>query len=325
MMASYLVRLFCLCLAVFFLIHSVAGLGVALGGPAAIRAARRMRPRLAERFLLMLRLLPATLALFVVAGVCVPSYLWLEPEISAEEVGAGCLTAAILAAALCTISTARGVRAAVRSARHVRSCERLGQRSTLDGSSEPVWILDSPAPLFALVGVFAPRVAISSPVMNALSAGPLAAALRHEEAHRVSRDNLKRLLLLLAPGLLPGLRGFDVLERNWARFTEWAADDEAVAGDAHLSLFLAAALVQVARMGGVPAPSPLSASFLEDSRALSARVDRLLKPAASTPIRTANYAAMAAGVALAAAGCAATMLHPATLEWAHRMIERLIH
>jgi len=93
MMASYLVRLFCLCLAVFFLIHSVAGLAVALSVPRAIRAARRMRPRGAERFLLMLRLLPAALALLVVAGVCVPSYLWLEPEISAEEVGAGCLTA----------------------------------------------------------------------------------------------------------------------------------------------------------------------------------------------------------------------------------------
>ena len=104
--------------------------------------------------------------------------------------------------------------------------------------------------------------------MNALPAGPLAAALRHEEAHRVSRDNLKRLLLLLAPGLLPGFHGFDVLERNWARFTEWAADDEAVAGDAHLSLYLAAALVRVARMGGAPAPSPLSASFLGDSREL---------------------------------------------------------
>ena len=89
MMAPYLVRLFCLCLAVFFLIHSVAGVAVALSGPAAIRAARRMRPRLAEKFLLVLRLLPAAFALFVVAGICVPSYLWLEPEISAEEVGAG--------------------------------------------------------------------------------------------------------------------------------------------------------------------------------------------------------------------------------------------
>jgi hypothetical protein len=92
-----------------------------------------------------------------------------------------------------------------------------------------------------------------------------------------------------------------------------------------MSLCLAAALVRVARMGGAPAPWPLSASFLGDSRELSERVDRLLSPAPSAPIRTANSAVRAAGVALAAAGCAATMLHPATLESAHRIIERLIH
>ena len=324
MMASYLVRLVCLCLAVFFLIHCVAGLAVALSGPAAIRAARRMRARLAERFLLMLRLLPAALALFVVAGICVPSYLWLEPEISAEEVGAGCLTVAILGAALWTFSTARGVRATVRSARHARSCQRVARCSTLAGSSQPVWILDAPAPLFALVGVFRSRVAISSPVMNVLPAGPLAAALRHEEAHRVSRDNLKRLLLLLTPGLLPGFHGFGAIERNWARFSEWAADDEAVGGDADLSLYLAAALVRIARMGGAPAPSPLATSFLGDTSELSARVDRLLSPAPAAPARTRSSSVTVAGVVLAA-GCAAIMLHPATLEAAHQIIERLIH
>jgi Zn-dependent protease with chaperone function len=325
MMASYLVRLFCLCLAVFFLIHSVAGLAVALGGAAAIRAAQRMRPRLAERFLLMLRLLPAALALFVVAGICVPSYLWLEPEISAEEVGAGCLTAALLAAALCTISTARGVRAMVRSARHARTCQRLARCSILAGSSHPVWILDAPAPLFALVGVFRSRVAISNPVMSMLPAGPLAAALRHEEAHRISRDNLKRLLLALAPDMLPGFHGFGAIERNWARFTEWAADDEAVGGDAHLSLYLAAALVHIARLGGAPAPSPLATSFLADTRELSARVDRLLSPAPAAPARTRSSTVTLAGVVLAGVGCAAIILNPATLESAHRIIERLIH
>src|SRR5450759_5935048 len=103
MMAPYLLRLLCLCLAAFFVIHSVVGLVVAAGGPAAVRAARRMRPRSAGRFLLALRLLPAALAVFVVAGICVPSYLWLESESGVEEVGAGCLAAAILAAALWTL------------------------------------------------------------------------------------------------------------------------------------------------------------------------------------------------------------------------------
>jgi Zn-dependent protease with chaperone function len=323
MMAPYLLRLVCLCLAVFFVIHCVVGLVVALSGPAAVRGARRMRPRLAGSFLLALRLLPAALALFVVAGLCVPSYLWLEPETNAEEVGAGCLAAAILAAVLWTISTVRGVRAAARSARHARGCKRLGRLSTLPGSRLPVWSLDAPAPLLALVGVFRSRVVISSPVMSALSAGQLAAALRHEEAHRVSRDNLKRLLLLLAPGLLPGFHGFDAIERGWSRFTEWAADDDAVAGDSRLSLSLAAALVRIARMGRT-APAPLTASFLGDSREISARVDRLLSPAPAAPMQPRNSAVMAVGLALAA-GCAACMLHPATLESAHRLIEQLIH
>ena len=146
MMAPYLLRLLCLCLAAFFVIHSVVGLLVALTGPAAVRAARRMRPRLAGRFLLALRLLPAALALFVVAGLCVPSYLWLEPEINAEEVGAACLAAAVLAAALGTISTTRGIRAVLRSARHARDCARLGRLATLPGSPMPVCILDAPAP-----------------------------------------------------------------------------------------------------------------------------------------------------------------------------------
>src|ERR1017187_5089561 len=109
MMVPYWLRLLCLCLAAFFVVHSVVG---AAGGGAAGRAARRMRPRLAGRFLLALRLLPAALGLFVVAALCVPSYLWLEPEPTAEELGAGCLAAAILAAALWTVPTARGVHAA---------------------------------------------------------------------------------------------------------------------------------------------------------------------------------------------------------------------
>jgi Zn-dependent protease with chaperone function len=322
MMAPYLLRLLCLCLAAFFVIHFVVGMVVATGGPAAVRFARRMRPRLAGRFLLALRLLPAALALFVVAGLCVPSYLWLEPETGAEAVGAGCLAAAVLAAAVWTLSTARGLRAAARSARHVRGCERLSRLSSLPGSLLPVWILDAPAPVLALVGVFGSRVVVSSPVKSALSADQLAAALRHEEAHRVSHDNLKRLVLLLAPGLLPGFHGFDAVERGWARFTEWAADDDAVAGDARLSLCLAAALVRIARMGATPA-APLTTSFLGDSREISARVGRLLGPPPAAPMQRRNSAAMAAGLVLAA-GCSACMLHPATLASAHRLLEQLI-
>jgi len=323
MMAPYLPRLLCLCLAAFFVIHLVAGLAVAASGSAAVRAAGRMRPRSAGRCLLAVRLLPAALALFVVAGLCVPSYLWLEPATGAEEVGAVCLTAALVAAALWTVAAARAVRAVVLSARHVRGCERLCRLSALPGSRLPVRILDTRAPILALVGIFRSKVLVSRPLMTALPPGQLAAALRHEEAHRVSRDNLKRLLLLLAPGLLPGFHGFGAIERGWARFTEWAADDDAVSGDARRSLALAAALVRLARMGGTVSPSPLSASFIGDSREIAARVERLLSPL-NAHARPRNTAALALGAALAA-GCAAAMLHPATLASAHQIFEQLIH
>jgi hypothetical protein len=319
----YVPRLLCLCLAAYFVIHCTVGVLVSVLGEAAVRAARRMRPRSAGRFLLTLRLLPSVLALAVVAGLCVPSYLWLEPESGLEEVGAGCLAAAILAAAMWTVSIARGARAALRSARHTRESGSVSRRSNLPGSHLPVWIVDAPAPLVALVGVFAPRLLISRAVSSALPAAQLAAALRHEEAHHDSRDNLKRLLILLTPGLFPGLHGFGPIERGWARFTEWAADDDAVGDDAHQSLSLAAALVRVARMGAAPPVSPLCTSFLGDGSEIGARVDRLLSPRPAPPVRR-RYAAAVAGAALAT-GCAAGMLHPATLASAHCILELLIH
>ena len=326
MIVPYLLRLFCLCLAAFFVVHSVVGLAVGAAGSAAVRAAGHMRPRAAGRFLLTLRLLPAALALFVVIGLCVPSYLWLEPETNTEELGSGCLAAAFLAAGLWTMSAVRVARAAVQSARHGRGFRRLRRSTSRSNSRLPIWILDTPAPLLALVGVLRSRIVVSRPVMHALSAGQLAAALRHEEAHQASHDNLKRLLLLLAPGLLPGVRGFHAIERGWARFTEWAADDDAVAGNPHLSVSLASALVRIARMGGVPLPSPLATSFLADSSEISVRGNRLLNPLPAPPVRR-NSAAMAIRAALAAltVGCTVSMLHPATLESAHRIIEQLIH
>src|SRR5207245_1096054 len=94
---------------------------------------------------------------------------------------------------------------------------------------------------------------------------------------------LKHLAMLLAPEALPFFRGFGALERGWARFTEWAADDRAVAGDSRRSLSLAAALVRVTRIGGITHPTPLVAPIVSplmaDSNDLSKRVERLLRPA----------------------------------------------
>jgi beta-lactamase regulating signal transducer with metallopeptidase domain len=201
----------------------------------------------------------------------------------------------------------------------------VGHRTCLGSESLPAWVVKGSAPFLVLAGIVHPRLVVSSNVVAALPAEQLAVALRHEHAHRMSRDNFKRLLVLLAPDILPFWRGFDGLERGWSRFTEWAADDQAVAGDSGRSLLLAAALVRVARLGACPQTAPLVISLLADNADLAARVDRLL---AGTPgeadERGLPVPALGAGVA--ACTCLLfALLQPATLRSVHELLEHLTH
>ena len=322
MTAPYLLRLLCISLASFFLVHLALGLLVSLAAPAAVRVADRMRARQAERFLLALRLLPAGAALATVAGLCVPSYLLLEPAATSEEVGLSCLGAALLCLACWGFALARSWRATSRSLGYIRYCRMVGRRTRLGAEGSPAWVVDGPAPFLALAGIVRPRLMVSSDVVAALSAEQLAVALRHEQAHQMSRDNLKRLLVLLAPDVLPFWRAFDILERGWARFTEWAADDDAVGGDASRSVSLAAALVRVARLGACPQTAPLVTSLLADNDDLAARVERLLR---ESPGKAAERGRplLAWGTTLAAVGLFAGMLQPATMYSVHRLLEHL--
>jgi Zn-dependent protease with chaperone function len=325
MTLPYLLRLLCLCLASFFLLHLALALAVSCFAPAAIRLAAGFRPRLAARFLLLLRLFPAGFAAFLVAGLCAPSYLVLEPEATAEHVGWACLGAAALGAAICTLSIARGLRATVRSAMYIRQCKLRGAEMSAPGESLSLLLVEGSAPFLGLAGLFRPRLLISRPVMSALSPDQLAAALLHERAHGMSRDNLKRLAILLAPGILPVWSGFAALEAAWARFAEWAADDRAVAANGRRSLSLAAALVRVARLGPAPQVSALMTSLLADGRDLSMRVERLL---VATPPGEATEPGRPGLVAFAAVAPLATLmailLQPASLNTAHRALEYLV-
>jgi Zn-dependent protease with chaperone function len=325
MTGSYLFRLLCLCLASFFLVHLALAAALSLLAPAAIRLSERFRPQPAARLLLLLRLAPAGFSLLMVAGLLAPSYLWLEPRSTVEPIGWVCLAAAALGAAVWSLSIARALRAAGRSLHHIRHCLRTARKTYLRGETAPVWLMEDPAPLVMLTGVLRSRLVISRRVVSALSVDQLAAVLRHERAHSRSRDNFKRLLVLLAPGMLPFFRGFSRLEHSWARVAEWAADDFAVAGDSHRSLTLAAALVRVARLGAAPAPPVLVTSLMPNGVDLSARVDRLLHfvPPAAKPGRVARLLSSGSGVLLAVS-VIALMVQPVTLHAAHEFLEELI-
>jgi Zn-dependent protease with chaperone function len=260
----------------------------------------------------VLRLLPAAGAAFIVVAVCLPSYLWLEPEAPTERVGFGCLSVALLGTAMWSISIARGLRAAAGSRRFLRNCQRAGRPTRLPGEHTDVWIVDSTAPLLALGGIVRPRLIISRGVASALSAEQLAAALRHERAHWTARDNLKRLCILLTPSILPFAGGSRTLERGWRKFAERAADDRAVSGSAHRSVALAAALVRVARM----------TADAGDTDALAERVDRLLREAPPSPAPQPMLAL--SGILLIAASLAVAILQPAALYSVHVALEHLV-
>jgi len=288
-------------------LHAVFALAASAVTPLAIGRAERMRAQAGARLLLVLRLLPAGLAAAVVAAVCAPSYLWLEPGASKEEVGLVFLAVALAGGGLWVAGLARAMRAAVRSTRWLRDCPRL---------------IESEAPVLMLAGVLRPRLVVSRGVVGALAPEQLAVALRHEWAHRIAHDNLKRLLFLALPDVLPGVHGLKSIDRAWARLAEWAADDRAVGADSQRSLSLAAALVRVARMG-MPAQhaAALATSLMADGHDLEVRVDRLLHPASPSEASRA-WLACSAGCGLAFTAAA---MHPATLRAAHSLMELLVH
>jgi hypothetical protein len=326
MILPYLLRLLCLCLASFFVLNVVAGLLVCISSKSAIRFAASRTPMRAARLLVGLRLLPFALAVLFVLGLCVPSYLWLEPTATSERVGLMCGLLGLLGAATWLNSLARTAQSFFASLRHNRLCRFAGQEARLPGESSPVVLVENEAPLLAMSGLFRPRLLISRRVLQNLSAAELGAALAHEHAHRTSRDNLKRLFIQLAPDILPFLHPLRTLERTWSQFAEWAADDQATEGDSGRAVALAAALVQVARMGRGPRLPFLSTSLLASDRDLSARVDRLLEklPVIATPTAQTPPALRTAGVLLV--GCMAALLAtPATLVVVHELLELLLH
>jgi Zn-dependent protease with chaperone function len=325
MILPYYLRLLCLCFATFFVVHAAIWLVIRSVAPAALRLAGTMRPRLSSRILFTLRMAPSALTLFIVIGFCVPSYIWLEPDIAIERVGAACLLAAWLGAAAWVASVLRGLAGVVRTVRYVQTCRRLGAETIVGGDSPEALVVPEGAAVMAVAGVWRPRLVVSQLVMDALSLEQREAAFRHEAAHRVSRDNLKRLLFALSPDILPLVSGLSLLEQGWAKFTEWAADDEAVSGDQERALSLASALVRVAKLGVRPAPAYLLSSLVNDVRDLETRVDRLLRePAyAEKPLRP--LAAFTRNAVLVLCGVTATMLlWPESLGSIHRLLERLV-
>jgi beta-lactamase regulating signal transducer with metallopeptidase domain len=289
MTTSYFVRLVLLMSAVSFLLRVALEAAVSVIAGRAIARAEALSAELGARLLLTLRLLPSAAALVFVAVFCVPSYLRFEPPSASEEVGAACVIAAMCGILMAGYAMFRAARA-LRASRKYQIAEGI-----------------------ALAGIVRPRLLISERARRELSDEQLDAALAHEQAHRRSMDNLKRLLILLAPALLPASRA---VEKAWVRCAEHAADDRAVNGDPGRAVALAEALVAVARMQ-TKAPA-LIATLIDAEDDLTSRVERLLAPRTTIAPRSQAWLWSVPAAALALA------MMPGTMHAVHTLLERLL-
>ena len=278
-------------------------------GSAAQRAAR-----LAD-----LRLLPTAIAC-VGGAIVAAAFVWFEPRWDGENIGTAVPLAAAFAALLLVTAGWRAFRLVQATRRTTLMWRRQAQHVTLAGISAPAMVVDSAFPVVTVVGLRRPRLVIARSVLESCSEEELQAILAHEQGHIDRHDNLRRLLLSIAPDVLNWLPVSAKMFAAWCDAAEEAADDDAARTGPDGRVRLAAALVKVARLApaaGVQTPMPASALYRGES--LERRVRRLLE----TRHREASSFLPAWSARVALAVLAVTSL--TVLESVHALVEGLIH
>jgi hypothetical protein len=258
MSASYIARLLVQVLTSAFLVQLLISILVCAVASPVVRFAERLRPVTGARLLFVLRLSPLLSASYVAFALTVPSYLRLESDNQSERVGVCGAVLAIAALSILFSSCFRALRAVRQSSRFARTVKQQNH------------------PCVAVSGLLNPRLLMSQAAVDVFAPEELDVVLRHEAAHARSRDNLRRLILLMLPDALPYVNPLASLDRAYKRVIEWAADDFAIANDTRKAICLANALIAFARTRGRASACVLVTSLVDDEVDLARRVQRLL-------------------------------------------------
>jgi len=305
-------------LAVFMLLYVSLSLAVSRGWNLIRRWFQPRSARSSADLLFILRVLPLALSSLVTLGFTLPSFLLLEPRSTNEAVGRAPLALGFCCLILIGVGVARASMAQLRASRALvkwlDGSMLMGSQITESGEAVPIFRTGNDAPSLSVAGVCAPKVLVSEAAVAMLNPAELRTALRHEIAHALRYDNLKKLVFRFS--VFPAMAG---LEHAWSEETEMAADDAAVScfNDA---LDLAAALIKVSRLGAMESSGELTMALLHSSTALRVRVQRLVtwkkkrKPQTHRRWLYAIPAAAAVVVVAATYGSVLNQMHAVT-EW----------
>ncbi len=231
-----------------------------------------------------LRVLPAALGLSGAIFLLAPAYIKLEPRATPERVSLKLALIALAAAGGIGLALIRGFAAWSATARLRQDWLAHGERVSLAGVVIPVYRINHPFPVIAIVGILRPRLFIGHRVFESLTPDEISAAVEHEHGHLLAHDNLKRGLLRFCHDALLMIPSGRVLDRAWAEDSESAADEHAAQIGRHVALDLASALVKISRMippGATPL-MPAGSFFVREERCgVKTRVRRLIQIASS--------------------------------------------
>jgi Zn-dependent protease with chaperone function len=261
-------------LAVFVLLYVFLSLGVSRGWKLLRRMFRPGSARSAADLLFAMRILPLALSSLVTLAFTLPSFLLLEPRSTTEAIGTTPLALGLCCLILLGAGIARAAIAQLRASRALvewlDGSVLIESQTSQSGSAVPIFRTGNAAPTLTVAGVCVPKVLVSKAAIAALNPRELRTALRHEIAHALRYDNLRKLLFRFS--VFPAMAE---LEHAWSEETEMAADDAAVSTFQD-ALDLAAALIKVSRLGAIQSSGELTMALLHSSTALSARVRRLV-------------------------------------------------
>jgi Zn-dependent protease with chaperone function len=267
--------LLCICLvfAVMFVVYALATLASVPALRVVATRNHALQTKTTANLLFAFRSFPLALATIASVGLALPSFLRFEPSATREMPGPALwLLAGFGMLMLLTMAWRCSRIVYLTSSLQRRWLRNSEQMSSLNGLT--VSCVNDSASLVAVVGIFAPRVFISRNIVETLSPGELDAALSHELAHVSAWDNLRQLVLKVTR--FHGLHFLTQMDALWARISELAADERAIAQGAS-PLNLSSALVKVGRLSLMSPSQLLAASHLVDacSSATSARARHL--------------------------------------------------